>query len=92
MIEEDFEIDKYTKITYESDPIGKERIVLQLTTLDLEAFEKDQKLEKIPTKIVAKAFEIPGKLEENSAVHVSTNFYNQHMFEAIIKKIYCRYL
>lgn len=40
--------DKYTKIIYQSEPIGKEKIVLQLTTFDLEAFKKDEKLIKIP--------------------------------------------
>ena len=47
---------KYTKITYQSDPIGKGRIVLYLTTFDLEAFKKDEKLEKIPTQRKAIAF------------------------------------
>ena len=32
-------IDKYTKITYQSNPIGKEQIVLYLTTFDLKAFD-----------------------------------------------------
>lgn len=50
-------IDKYTKITYQSNPIGKEQIILYLTTFDLEAFEKDQSLEKIPTKEVAQVIE-----------------------------------
>jgi hypothetical protein len=48
---------KYTKVTYQSEPIGKERIVLYLTTFDLEAFKKDEKLEKIPTQRKAIAFE-----------------------------------
>ena len=51
-------IDKYTKITYQSNPIGKEQIILYLTTFDIEAFEKDQSLEKIPTKKIAKVIEI----------------------------------
>ena len=36
--------DKYTKVVYQSEPIGKEKIVLYLTTFDLEAFEKNEKL------------------------------------------------
>ena len=50
--------EKYIKTIYRSEPIGKEQIVLELTTFDLEAFEKDKKLEKIPTKKIAKVFEI----------------------------------
>lgn len=78
--------DKYTKIVYQSEPIGKEQIILYLTTFDLEAFEKDQKLEKIPTKTIAKAFEMPKQLKENSSVCVNINAYNQQMFETMIEK------
>lgn len=49
--------DKYTKVVYQSEPIGKEKIILYLTTFDLEAFENDQKLEKIPTQRKAVVFE-----------------------------------
>ena len=48
---------KYTKVTYQSEPIGKERIVLYLTTFDLESFKNDEKLERIPTQRKAIAFE-----------------------------------
>lgn len=44
----------YVKITYESDPIGKYGIVLQLRTFDVEAYERDQKLKQIPIKTEAK--------------------------------------
>lgn len=49
---------KYSKIVYQSNPIGKEQIILYLTTFDVEAFEKDQSLEKIPTKTIAKVIEV----------------------------------
>lgn len=49
--------DKYTKVTYQSEPIGKERIVLYLTTFDLETFKNDEKLEKMPTQRKAISFE-----------------------------------
>lgn len=39
-------MEKYVKIVYQSNPIGKEKIILYLTTFDKEAFEKDQLLEK----------------------------------------------
>lgn len=51
------EYDKYTRITYESMPIGKQRIVLQLTTFDLEKFNKEKGLRKIPTKQVAISYD-----------------------------------
>lgn len=38
--------DKYTKIVYQSEPIGEYGIVLYLTKFDLEAYNKDQELEK----------------------------------------------
>lgn len=41
---------KYIKIVYQSEPIGKEGIILELTTLDLEAFKQDENLKKIPKK------------------------------------------
>ena len=41
---------KYIKTVYRSNPIGEEKIVLELTTFDLEAFKRDEELEKIPTK------------------------------------------
>lgn len=49
--------DKYTKIVYQSEPIGKEKIILYLTTFDLEAFKNDEKLEKIPVQQKAVMFE-----------------------------------
>lgn len=50
--------DKYVKVVYQSNPIGKEQIILYLTAFDIEAFEKDQSLEKIPTKTIAKVIEV----------------------------------
>lgn len=47
----DFDMDKflhdnYVKISYESQPIGPDKIVLYLTTFDMERYEKEQILEK----------------------------------------------
>lgn len=50
---------KYVKITYQSEPIGPEKIVLYLTTFDLEAYERDEKLKQIPTKEISRQFKIP---------------------------------
>ena len=52
---------KYIKVVYQSEPIGKERIVLYLTTFDLEKFENDEKLEKIPEQRKAIVFEFEKK-------------------------------
>ena len=51
--------DDYVKIVYRSNPIGKEKIILQLTTFDLEKFEKDEELKKIPekTKVIYQSVE-----------------------------------
>ena len=46
------DLNKYIKIVYESDPIGERRIVLQLTSFDLEAYERDKNRKTIPTKEV----------------------------------------
>lgn len=45
-------MEKYAKIVYKTDPIGEYGIILYLTTFDIEAFENDKNLEKIPTKEV----------------------------------------
>lgn len=46
----------YVKITYQSDPIGPENIILYLTTFDLDAFERDQELKELPTKQITMNF------------------------------------
>lgn len=33
---------KYVKVVYQSDPIGKEGIILYLTTFDVEKYDEDQ--------------------------------------------------
>lgn len=34
---------KYVKVVYQSDPIGKEGIILYLTTFDVEKYDEEQK-------------------------------------------------
>ena len=80
-------MEKYSKVVYQSNPIGKEQIVLCLTTFDIEAFEKDQSLEKIPTKRITKTFDIPEKIiGDNTAFEVDYNRYQAELFETIIEK------
>ena len=76
---------KYTKVTYQSEPIGKERIVLFLTTFDLEAFKNDEKLEKIPMQRKAIAFEFnrADLLNNPNLVEEMNN-----KFEKMFKEIY----
>lgn len=81
--------DKYTKVTYTSEPIGKERIVLYLTTFDLESFKNDEKLERIPTKRKAIAFEFDRTdlLNNPNLVEEMNN-----KFEKIFKETYQKQL
>lgn len=44
---------KYIKIVYQTEPIGEEKIILYLTTFDVEAYERDKKLKEIPQKTKA---------------------------------------
>lgn len=76
---------KYTKVVYQSGPIGKERIVLYLTTFDLEAFERDEKLEKIPEKKQAISFEFD-KTDILNNPNLINEFENR--FEDMFKKVY----
>ena len=81
------EYEKYVKIVYQSEPIGKEKIILYLTAFDLEAFKKDEALEKIPTKQVAKVIDLPQVLyDDNSCITMQRNRYEQEMFRTIIEK------
>ena len=54
-------MEKYVKIVYQSEPIGKERIVLYLTTFDKEAFERDNLFQLKEEK---ERFKNKGKKEE----------------------------
>lgn len=76
---------KYTKVTYQSEPIGKERIVLYLTTFDLEAFEKNENLEKIPEQRKTITFEF-----DKSEILNNPNLVEEmsNKFETMFKEIY----
>ena len=56
---------KYIKVVYQSDPIGEYGIVLELTTFDFEAYEKDEKLKKKTQheKIDIKKFQVDNVLD-----------------------------
>ena len=77
-------MNKYVKIVSQSEPIGKERIILYLTTFDIEAFEKDQLIEK--TEKVA--FDVCKK-------DLSTNMGIEHlenMLDDYVKRYYGYYV
>lgn len=78
--------DKYTKVVYESDPIGNEQIVLVLTTFDVQAFKENEKLEQIPVKKVTKTINMPRQMVEDRAFAVNYNEYQVKLFETIIEK------
>ena len=46
------EMEKYVRVVYQSEPIGKERIILYLTTFDKEAFERDNLFQLKEEKII----------------------------------------
>lgn len=77
--------DKYTKVVYESQPIGKEQIILYLTIFDLEAFEKDQQMREIPTKRKAITFEFEKK-DLLSVPNLAEEMNNK--FEKMFKEVY----
>ena len=77
--------DKYTKVTYQSEPIGKEQIVLYLTTFDLDTFKENENIEKIPEKRQAIVFEFnKSDLLNNSNLMEEIN----NKFEIMFKETY----
>lgn len=73
----DFDIDKflhdnYVTISYESQPIGPIKIVLYLTTFDIERYKNDQGFE---TKTKTLVFEEPGNRLYNTNYYDNTHYY-----------------
>ena len=80
--------EKYIKIVYESEPIGPERIILYLTTFDIDKYNKDLQKKRV-------AIEIP--LRENcniAEIERLVNDYVKNFYEPYIKeaKEYLHYL
>ena len=77
---------RYVKITYKTNPIGEYKIVLFLTTFDLEAYKKDQQLKE--THSIA---EIPigNKLDKDSFVFIENriNDYIKNYYEPKIEEL-----
>lgn len=64
-------MNNYVKIVYQSEPIGKERIILYLTTFDKEAFDRDN---IITTK------------QEKKVIEFSTEEFNRPDFVEMMEK------
>ncbi len=77
--------DKYTKIVYQSDPIGEEKIVLILTTFDIEAFKNDEKQKHIPKKQVAKVMLI----DKSKELPELLTHLEEHL-DDLVKEIYSK--
>lgn len=82
--------EEYTKITYQSEPIGKEHIRLVLTTLDLAKFKEDESLTKIPTKKVAIDYVYDKSDIVSNNIKLIKEIQQQH--ENFIKKTYSKTL
>lgn len=65
--------DDYVKITYETPPIGPSKIVLYLTTFDIEKYKKDQEIE---TKTKTLVFEEPNNRGYNSFADIRNSLDN----------------
>ena len=66
-------MDKYVKIVYQTEPIGSDKIILYLTTFDLEAYERDEKLKQIPTKEISRQFKIPTEPKTATECYIYQN-------------------
>lgn len=78
-------MNEYTKVTYESEPIGKDRIILYLTTFDLEKFDKNKDLHKIPVKRTAVQYEFD-RFESLNNQNLINDM--QRQYETFIRNVY----
>ena len=78
---------KYIKVVYQTEPIGKERIILYLTTFDYEAYEKEQN----SIKQQAKIFELSKhNLQEPNFIYdieEMLNDYVKHYYEPYVEEL-----
>lgn len=78
---------KYVKVVYQSEPIGKEKIILYLTTFDYEAYEKEEN----SIKQQAKIFELPKhNLQEPNFIYdieEMLNDYVKHYYEPYVEEL-----
>lgn len=72
--------DDYVKITYQTPPIGPSKIVLYLTTFDIEKYKKDQEVE---TKTKTLVFEEPDNRGYNSFADIRNSLDNTLYYNAV---------
>lgn len=72
--------DDYVKITYQTPPIGPSKIVLCLTTFDIEKYEKDQEVE---TKTKTLVFEEPINSSYNSFADIRNSLDNRLYYNTV---------
>lgn len=85
-MEETNYLGKYVKVVYESKPIGKEKIVLYLTTFDWERYELDQEC----LKQQAITFELPpadSPSEALATLEKILNDYVKRYYEPYVKEL-----
>lgn len=81
------EYDKYVKIVYQTEPIGKEKIILYLTTFDTEAFERDKKLRDIPKEKIVMKIDIDSDLYVASPIEHIEQIINEKVKQFYEKEI-----
>lgn len=72
--------DDYVKITYQTPPIGPSKIVLYLTTFDIEKYKKDQEVE---TKTRTLVFEEPINSGYNSFADIRNSLDNRLYYDTV---------
>ena len=78
------DIKDYVKVVYESDPIGKEKIVLILTSFDIDRYNNDLIEVKQHIGIERTNFNAPNELEYLQA---TLNQYVKNYYEPFIKEL-----
>lgn len=80
--------DKYVKVVYQTPPLGESKIILYLTTFDLEAYKRDQ---EIKNKTYVKEWEIePGALyhlDFQAYIEDELNRYVRLYYDPLIKQL-----
>ena len=72
--------DDYVKITYQTPPIGPSKIVLYLTTFDIEKYKKDQ---EVATKTQSLVFDEPDNRGYNSFADIRNSLDNTLYYNTV---------
>lgn len=77
---------KYIKVTYQSKPIGEEKIILYLTTFDYEGYKRDQELKTQTFSFPIKSFKFNESEYLNSLSEMLNNYVKEY-YEPKIKEL-----